>query len=153
MKNTQMVLAIVLLLFIIGIFISKGIACIILEGAKFRAYEGQRVGVVLPDPGEETAQTPPSSEGVISYPTISFRNGSFLWVYGDTFMSGSYECNSGKLTAHSSTDMPIKAQPIPLTGILIWNGERYQNISQIFGALLILVIGILIMALIRARLL
>jgi len=94
------------------------------------------------------AQLPIDSEPTVYgsyYPTVSFRSGQFMEGHSDFIITGSYDCKAGQIVARPSViGIPNSVGYIPIPGILVWNGEFYQNTVQ-----LLLLAGVSVVLVIR----
>lgn len=59
--------------------------------------------------------------------TISFEKGQFIQQESDYFYTGPYLCRFGTVVAHPSSGGTLSGIYNPLTGILLWGGERYRK--------------------------
>ena len=111
-KSSLIALPIITIVILIYTIFIYSFPCLTLVGAKFRSVEVGSTGL----------------DGGTMYPTISFRNGTFLWSVSDMVIIGNYECRSGEITASASyNNRPQTVQLNSITGILLWNGERYKR--------------------------
>jgi len=94
------------------------------------------------------SQLPIDSEPTVYgsyYPIVSFRSGQFMEGHSDFIIIGSYDCKAGQIVARPSViGIPNSIGYTPIPGILIWNGEFYQNTVQ-----LLLLAGVSVVLVIR----
>lgn len=93
-------------------------ACAALEGSRFRSVEFHEVG--------------PSVHGIQTLGRwhITFGDGEFDWVHGQTEESGSYTCAGLDVKGLTKEGREISGTYDPLTGRLSWDGVVYLNESD-----------------------
>lgn len=117
-------IVIILLAILIYLFFSDPI-CSAVRRSKFQSIEEKSGTAKLP-----MSDTEP---GVYyKYHTIiTFGDGEYTQQEDDFFIIGSYSCKLGKIVARSPVSDSILGDYNPFSGILLWDGERYQQSNSI----------------------
>jgi len=96
-------------------------ACLALRRGKFQSIEEK--------PGVAKLPMSDTEPGVYyKYHTIiTFRYGQYTQQESDFFITDCYACKSGKIVARSPSGDSISGDYNPSSGILLWDGESYQQ--------------------------